>query len=202
MSVKQTADNYSGGSDGYTGEAHGYTGPGIPDISKVTNPRQPDTNNYLSSNYFRLEITRLPTVTYFCQSASIPSLTLTPVEQPTAFGLRPKWVGGQYSFEDLVVNFIVDEKMRNWYEVYEWMKSIGNMEKYSDTYDKTQTQDSFSDITLTIMNSAYKPQYYVKFKDAFPIGLSSLDFNSTSTENEPIVASATFSYTSYDISEI
>jgi len=187
---------------GYTGANVGYTGPGMPDVSRVSNPRQPDNNNYLSSNYFQIEITRLPTVTYFCQSASIPSLTLTPVEQPTAFGLRPKFVGGQYSFEDLVVNFIVDEQMKNWYEVYEWMRSIGNMEKYSDTIDRTQTGDFFSDITLTVTNSAYKPQYYVRFKDAFPIGLSSLEFNSSSTENEPIIASATFSYTSYDITTI
>ena len=82
------------------------------------------------------------------------------------------------------------------------MKSIGNMEKYSDTIDRTQTGDFFSDITLTITNSAYKPQYYVRFVDAFPIGLSSLEFNSTSTENEPIIGNVTFSYTSYDITTI
>ena len=199
MAIEYTSDTFQGG---YTGERDGYTGPGMPDIARRLFPRQPDTNNYLSSNYFQLEITRLPTLTYFCQTASIPSLTLTPVEQPTAFGLRPKFVGGQYSFEDLVVNFVVDEKMRNWYEVYDWMKSIGNMDKYSDVIDKTQTGDFFSDITLTITNSAYKPQYYVRFRDAFPIGLSSLEFNTTTTENEPIIASATFSYTSYDISEI
>ena len=92
--------------------------------------------------------------------------------------------------------------MRNWYEVYEWMKSIGNMENRKDVIDKTQTDDFFSDITLTITNSAYKPQYYVRFRDAFPIALSSLEFNSAATENEPMVANATFSYTSYDISNI
>ena len=199
MSIDYTSDKFQGG---YTGERDGYTGPGMPDVAKRLYPTQPDTNNYLSSNYFQLEITRLPTLTYFCQSTSIPSLTLTPVEQPTAFGLRPKFVGGQYSFEDLVVNFVVDEKMRNWYEVYDWMKSIGNMDKYSDAIDRTQTGDFFSDIVLTITNSAYKPQYYVRFRDAFPIGLSSLEMNSTSTENEPVLASATFSYTSYDITEI
>ena len=199
MAYKGTTDNYQGG---YTGEKSGYTGPGMPDITKVSNPRQPDTNNFLSTNFFQLEITRLPTVTYFCQTASIPSLTLSPVEQPTAFGLRPKWVGGQYAFEDLTVSFIVDEQMRNWYEVYEWMKSIGNMDNYKEAYNKTQTADFFSDIILTITNSAYKPQYYVKFRDAFPIAISSLEFNSASAENEPMIANVTFSYTSYDISNI
>ena len=49
-------------SHGYTGAGDGYTGPGIPDVTQVTNSRQPDTNNYLASNLFQLEITRLPTV--------------------------------------------------------------------------------------------------------------------------------------------
>ena len=184
---------------GYTGEKAGYTGPGIPDVSQVTNPRQPDTNNYLSNNLFKLEITRLPTVTYFCQTASIPSLTLSPVEQPTAYGVRPKWIGGQYSFEDLNVSFLVDENMKNWIEVYEWMRSIGNMEKYSDSIYRSQTGDYFSDITLTITNSAYKPTHTITFVDAYPIGLSSLDFNSTSNENEPLAVNVTFSYTLYKI---
>ena len=49
---------------GYTGAIVGYTGPGIPDITRVSNPRQPDNNNYLATNYFKMEITRLPLVTY------------------------------------------------------------------------------------------------------------------------------------------
>jgi len=88
------------------GQTGGYTGPGIPDVTRVVNPRQPATNNYLASNFFNLEITRLPTVTYFCQSVGIPSLNLTPVDQPTPMGVYPKFIGGRYTFEDLTVNFI------------------------------------------------------------------------------------------------
>ena len=186
---------------GYTGDT-GYTGPGIPDVTRVSNPRQPATNNYLASNHFQLEITRLPTVTYFCQTASIPSLTLTPTEQPTALGLRAKWVGGQYMFEDLTVSFIVDENMKNWIEVFEWMESIGNMEGYNEVIDDRQSVDFFSDILLIITNSTYKPKYYVQFKNAFPTALSAIEFNSTAMETEPIIANATFSYTSYKITAV
>lgn len=182
------------------GNTGGFTGPGIPDITRVKNPRQPETNNYLATNYFRLEITRLPTVTYFCQTASLPALTLTPAEQPTAVGLFPKWIGGKYNFEDFTVSFVVDENMKNWLEVFEWMKDIGTMESLTNAIDRKQTQDFFSDILIVVTNSVYKPKYHIRFKDAFPIALSGIDFNSTLTENEPVIATATFTYTSYDIS--
>jgi len=181
---------------GYTG---GYTGEGIPDITRVTNPRQPNNNNYLANNYFKLEITRLPTVTYFCQGVGLPALTLTPVEQPTSGGLFPKWIGGKYSFEDLTVNFLVDENMKNWLEVFEWMKSIGIMENTDPTISGTQTADFFSDILLVVTNSSYQPNLHIRFKNAFPISLAGFEFSSIATDTEPIVSSATFAYDSYEI---
>ena len=202
----EKAYDYEGAVDGfaggYTGSWPGYTGEGIPDITRVRNPRLPDTNNYLSSNFFKLEITRLPTVTYFCQSANLPSLSLTPVEQPSTLGLRPKLMGGQYAYEDLTVNFLVDEKLKNWLEVYEWMESIGNLNDNESAISGKITQDFFSDITLLITNSSYKPKFRVEFKDTFPIALSGIQFNSTSMDTEPVVASATFSFTTYKIKSV
>jgi hypothetical protein len=189
-------------SHGYTGAGHGYTGPGIPDITRVTDPRQPENNNYLATNFFQLEITRLPLVTYFCQSVNLPSLNLTPVDQPVPFGTFPKRIGGRYNFEDMVVTFLVDEKMKNWIEVFRWMESIGNMEDYTKAIAATETMDFFSNITIRVMNSAYKEQYNIRFNNAFPIALTGIDFSSISTDNEPVVASATFTYDSYNITAL
>ena len=182
--------------------AIGYTGPGIPDVTQVTNPRQPANNNYLANNYFQLEFTRLPTVTYFVQSVSLPSVSMTPFEQPVPGGLFPKWMGGKYSFEDITVNFIVDENMKNWIEVFEWMKGIGVMESSDDTIANVINEDFFSDILLVVLNSTYKPNLHVRFKNAFPISLSGFEFTSANTDTEPIVASATFTYDSYEVVEL
>jgi len=184
---------------GYTGAGDGYTGPGIPDVTQVTNSRQPDTNNYLASNLFQLEITRLPTVTYHCQAANIPTISITPVEQPSIFGTFPKHVGGRYSFEDMSVSFLVDEDMKNWLEVFRWIESLGAMESWDTVIEH---RDFFSDIVITVMNSAYKRKYEVRFTNAFPIALSGIDFNSSSVDNEPIVANATFTYDSYNITAL
>tara|TARA_Y100000296_G_scaffold21370_1_gene25303 strand:- start:261 stop:884 length:624 start_codon:yes stop_codon:yes gene_type:complete len=198
---------------GYTGEKVGYTGPGIPDITRVSNPRQPDTNNYLSSNYFKLEITRLPLVTYHCQSANLPSLTLTPAEQGNPTGTNIKWIGGRYMWEDFTVSFVVDEDMKNWIEVFEWMEDIAIMTDVKNTmnnvYPNTtkrqnsgQLDDYFSNAQLIITNSSYKPKLIASITDMFPTSLSGIQFNSTNTDNEPVIATATFAYTYYTINRL
>jgi len=201
---------------GYTGAKAGYTGPGIPDVTRVSDPRQPDTNNYLSSNYFKLEITRLPLVTYHCQSANLPSLTLTPTEQGNPTGTPIKWIGGRYVWEDFTVSFVVDEDMKNWIEVFEWMEDIAimtdvkNTMNYRPSYEfhraergpLGQLDDYFSNAQLIITNSSYKPKLTVSITDMFPTALSGIQFNSTNTDNEPVIATATFAYTYYTINRL
>ena len=180
----------------------GYTGAtaGIPDITYVSNARQPDTNNYLANNYFKFEFTRLPTVTYFCQRVNLPSLSFTRAEQPTSFGLTGKIPGGRYDYDPLTVSFIVDEDMKNWLEVYEWMRSIGNLDDINKHIHVHH--DKYSDARITIMNSAYKQKLVVKIRGVFPTSISGIDFDSTLPETEPIVASATFDFTFYEIERL
>ena len=179
--------------------AIGVTGStaGIPDIYRVSNPRQPDTNNYLASNYFKFEFTRLPTVTYFCQRVNLPSISFTRAEQGTSFGVVGKVPGGRYDFEDLTVSFIVDEDMKNWIEIYEWMRSIGNLDDM--TKHVTPHHDKYSDARITVLNSAYKEKKVIKIRQAFPVSLSGIDFDVTLPETEPVIASASFAFTYYEI---
>ena len=190
----------------------GYTGPGIPDITRVSDPRQPDTNNYLSTNYFKFEITRLPLVTYYCQQANLPSISLTPTEQSGPFGTTSKWIGGKYTWEELNVSFIVDENMKNWIEVFEWIKEIGTMTDFTSNITAQQSlrpsasisqfEDYFSDAKILITNSSYKSKLVVNLVDIFPISLSGIQFNSTNTDNEPAIANVSFAYTYYTINRL
>ena len=191
---------------GYTGDV-GYTGPGIPDITRVTDPRQPDTNNYLSTNFFKFEITRLPLVTYHCQQVNLPSLSLTPAEQGTPFGTMAKWIGGRYTWEELNVSFIVDEDMKNWIEVFEWMEEIGTMVDFKSNISAQsippkppgQFQDFFSDATLSVTNSNYKSKLEISLRNIFPISLSGIQFSSTTSDTEPVIANVVFAYDYYSI---
>jgi len=172
---------------------------GINSHYETANNRQPVTDNYLNNNSFRFSIERTPTITYFCQKANIPSLSFGYVEQPTKYGAKLQLAGTLYDFETLEVSFIVDENLKNYMEIYDWIQSMGNMEdssKYVDSNRHTTTA------TILVLSSAYRPIYSVNFEGVFPITLGSIDFDSSVAETEPVIVSTTFQYRTFDITPI
>ena len=75
--------------------------------------------------------------------------------------------------------------------------SIRTNASVSDEGDPLYFQ--YSDATLQILSSNYRPSIHVNFKDAFPIALSTLDFDVTTRDYSFFTASVTFKYTIFDI---
>jgi len=171
----------------------------IPDAYSDANYRQPDTDNYLLNTAFKFNLARTPNITWFCQKVSIPSLSFGSMELPTRLGTRLPISGTEYTFDDLVVDFIVDENVNTWMEIYNWMTSIGQMKDDKDPY--LNVEQHTSDASLTILSSSYNPKYKVTFRNIFPVSLGELPFDSTAPETDPIVSSVTFKYRYYEIEQ-
>jgi hypothetical protein len=52
---------------------------------------------------------------------------------------------------------------------------------------------------LYVLNSAYKPIVTFKFYDVYPVSLSGLDFDVSIQDVDNLMATATFSYTHYEV---
>ena len=99
--------------------------------------------------------------------------------------------------------------MTNYMAIHNWITGLGfpnSAQDYRDLLtnqdDITQPLDSkraFSDGSLYILNSNYNTTAIVKFKDLFPVSLTSLEFDSTQTDIQYFTAEASFKYTIYDI---
>ncbi len=89
--------------------------------------------------------------------------------------------------------------MTNWLEIYNWLMST-TTDDTADNYELTKHH--YTDATLIILNSAMKPNVKVHFSNILPQTLSGIDFDSTVGAAEPLVASATFTYTTYDVTKI
>jgi len=165
------------------------------DTDFLTDTTRPGTHNYLSTNYFRLAISRAPTVSYFAQAVSLPSINIAELRQPTILSTNIPVPGNAYTFQPLRVQFIVDETMRSWQEIYNWIKVLGN---YKDSTDTLSHHDKYSDITLLITNSSYNAKFEVVFKYAYPSALSELPFSITAVDNVPVLATVDFTYTYYE----
>ena len=165
--------------------------------------RNPSNKNYLSPLVFTFAIKRAPNVNFFIQSVSLPGLMLDQVETSNPL-IQIPYGGDHIFYEELGIHFKVNEDLSNWIEIHNWIKNMG----YPDTNDQYKTLSSVpqytgeglkSDISLLIADSNKRLSFEVYFKDAFPISLSNLQFDSSSPGIEYIDAFCAFRYTSYDI---
>ena len=161
--------------------------------------------NFLSPAGFLFNITKEPKVSFFCTSASIPSLSFESNTQPSY--LKDIDVPGEkITYGDLTVRFLVDEDLKNYMAIHNWITGIGYPESLGDFKTEVTKDDGsrdlnqqFSDGSLTIQNSNYRTSAIVRFKDLFPIALTSLEFDTGVTDIQYFTAEATFKYLVYNI---
>lgn len=170
--------------------------------------KQIQNRNFLSPIGFKFTLSKNPKITFFCNSAKIPEITLGTENQYTY--LKDIDVpGDKIAYGDFNLRFIVDEDMVNYMAIHNWITGIGFPETaaqyaklLTNEDDVTQPLDpkrAFSDGSLYILNSNYNTNAIVKFKDLYPISLSSLDFDSTKTDIQYFTAEVTFKYTVYNV---
>ena len=177
--------------------------------------KQIANRNYMSPLGFKLILTKTPKVDFLCQSANIPQISMGTAVQPTYLKDIPV-PGDKVLYDDLNVRFLVDEKMENYLAIHKWITGLGYPEslgqfsqlKKDDRRTDARISDAadpryfeFSDATLQILNSNYKPSVLVNFKDAFPVSLSTLDFDVTTRDYAYFTAEVTFKYTIYNITD-
>ena len=177
--------------------------------------KQIANRNFMSPVGFKLILTKTPKVDFLCQSANIPQISMGTAIQPTYLKDIPV-PGDKVLYDDLNVRFLVDEKMENYLAIHKWITGLGYPEsigqyrqlKTDDKRTDRRVNDSayalyfqYSDATLQVLNSNYKPSVLINFKDAFPVSLSTLDFDVTTRDYNYFTAEVTFKYTIYNITD-
>lgn len=164
----------------------------------------PLNKSFLSNNKFDFVLRRIPNFTFFVQSVNLPSLTLqtSVVNSPYAPVSVP---GNQFTFGALVVNFMIDEDMRSWYEIYDWMYQLANPESFNKRgylQDKDSVINSVTaDASLIIKTNSNNPNWNVNFYGLYPSDLGGVQFSSTEGQ-EFATSSVTFNYTYFKLEEI
>ena len=177
--------------------------------------KQIANRNYMSPLGFKLILTKTPKVDFLCQSANIPQISMGTAIQPSYLKDIPV-PGDKVLYDDLNVRFLVDEKMENYLAIHKWMTGLGYPE-FRAQYDQLKKDDNrtnrggvdkgdpryfeFSDATLQVLNSNYKPSVLINFKDAFPVSLSTLDFDVTTRDYNYFTAEVSFKYTIFNITD-
>lgn len=158
--------------------------------------RQPKQENPLQLNEYKFILHRTPHLVYFCQSVNLPGMSIGETTLPTPFSTLVRRPGTSLKFENLTLEFIINENMSNWTEIRDWITLLLNEKNYLQ--QSPNEREKFSDATLILMNSASKAVVEVSFKDVFPIELASVQFDSKVTDILPATSKVTFAYTGFE----
>ena len=148
---------------------------------------QPKNINPLADVQFKFDVAALPNTSFFIQTVNLPGISLEGQTIATPQLQNFSRHTGVITYEALDVTFMIDEYLKNWQEVYEWM--IGPEDKYTSA-------------VLTILSSSMNPTMEVHFKDIFPTSLSAISFDSTTTDPVYQQATIAFNYTEYTIKNL
>ena len=148
---------------------------------------QPKNINPLADVQFKFDVAALPNTSFFIQTVNLPGIALEGasigVPQLQNFSRHT----GVITYEPLSVTFMIDEYLKNWQEIFEWM--VGEESKYTSA-------------VLTIVSSSMNPTLEIHFKDIFPTSLSEIAFDSTTTDPVYQIATVAFNYTEYIIKNL
>ena len=174
---------------------------------------QPANLNFLRQNGFRFHLKRLPHVNYFTQSAVLPGVTLqaTEIGYPQAVVPVP---GGRLIWEPYDLSFRVDEDMKNYLEILDWLNGLGRptsstqIDALVSTTEQKKRGRSIpisslvSDGTLFIQTNHHNNNLEVTFMDLWPTGITPLRFSVGESTIETIEATVTFRYRYYTVKKM
>lgn len=118
---------------------------------------------------------------YTIQKVNLPDITVNNIVQSTRIRDVPL-PGSRIDFSTLSLDFLVDEKMLNYKEIFNWLLSL------------VEGKSDLRDLNLHILSSHNNVTNTIKFVSAFPTNLSSINFDSTLTNTEYVTSSVTFEY--------
>jgi hypothetical protein len=154
---------------------------------------QPKNRNFLAPVGFKLDLDSFPGVDFFCQKANIPDISIPPIETTSRFRTIPLPGAGGIQTGDLNVTFIIDEDLKNYMHIQNWIKKFGLYESHSDT------EVEYSNARLMITTSNFNVDKIVYFENIFPTSLTDINFDVEDTEVDYFTATVNFKYHSFEI---
>lgn len=164
--------------------------------------------NLLIGNSWQLQIPKFANISYFLSSASLPEIKSNNLTMGTR-NQKIKIADNKIEFDDLDIEFFVDEKMENYRTMYNYLIGLSPLQSLesngtgtSDYINTIGTTSSVlnddQDISLIVYDNYNNPVQIIQFHDAFPTSLSVPKFETNNAESSPMIASVRFSYSWFE----
>ena len=161
----------------------------------------------MNTQSFQIDIPLAPSVNEWVQSVSLPGITLGEASLENPFIRQPE-PGDKLIFSPLSFSFIVDEQMKNFIEMFNWMNALGfpeNLQQYGvmpHQVNRVSDKQVSCDITILVYNNQTKPILKFTMFGCFPIALGDMPLNVAGTDSETPICTGDIMYRNYVIESI
>lgn len=188
--------------------------------------RQPVVYDYSQLNQFRLWLPIFPLTEWFVTRCNIPGVSMGQGVQATSLIDMPI-IGDKLTYDDFYCTFIVDEKLKNYTEMHDWLINIGfpsahtqfNAKARPDQFKRPQQtikdikqegwgtasdidRDLYCNIDLFILSSKNNPVVKIQMIEAFPTSLTNIEYSQAETDTAYAECTATFAYSYFTIEAV
>ena len=155
-------------------------------------------HNLLEASKFLFVMPNAPYLNFFAQTAVLPGVTGNPSMQPTP--LTDIWrVGDKLMYDPLTITFLVDEDLRVWEEVYNWLENIHNAMDDAGYAKAKKTTGVYTDLSMLFLKNSNNDNLSVRFHKAFPVSLSPVAMSSQDDASTTLTADITLYYDIFKI---
>lgn len=161
--------------------------------------------NYLQPTGFKVVIDRenYPNLEFFAQSVNHPDVSMSQPAIPFRRIENVALPGDTISYGDLSVSFILDEDMKSYTEMYNWLEKNINEEFIGEGPRSSNTAPrlpSLADISVSVLSSHNNQNKKVLYKGCVPTSLSGLQFSAIASSVEYLTFDVSFAFTGFEIS--
>jgi hypothetical protein len=154
-------------------------------------------SNLLETTKFIFVPSNMTNLAFFSQSILLPSVSLNevPVETPYSTTYR---AGDKLMYEPITITMLIDEDLRVWEDVYNWMKGLG----YPNSGIEHQQQEAkglYHDMHLIVLKNSYETNMVFKFEYCFPTFLAPVQMTSSGSPEDILTADITLRYDTFKI---
>jgi len=162
-----------------------------------------ESQNFLQPTGFKIVVNRkrFKNLEFFAQSVAHPDLSVSPAIVQFR-GTNAQMPGDKLEYGTLTIDAIMDENMNVYKEMHTWLKSTVE-DNYAVSNSITAADQDLTtyDISLMILSSHNNTIDKIRYKDAFPINIGTVNFQSSVDGVQYVTFPITLAYTTFTITD-
>jgi len=146
------------------------------------------SNNLLQPSGFKIIISKqdYPHVAFLAQSIQHPNMGINSVDLGYKRMQGVSFIGDAVEFGEVTIDVLLDEDLKVYGEIYNWMENMLESKHKLNRgilYNPSDISLSdYNDIRLQVLTSANNKNREFVYRNAFPVSLGDIQFNSTNSE--------------------